>query len=124
MGAGLASCSRTRRPRTSGCCARPTRRSNARGRVVDLESRAVTALQLLQYVTDAIYVVIAALVISQVIQRPSLARIHSALLFGITAALVLESVTVQFLGAEAPEWLSDLVVILLITLPYLLLRLV
>ena len=84
----------------------------------------MTALQLIQYVTDAIYVVIAALVTSQVIQRASLARIHSALFFGITAALVLESVTVQFLGAEAPEWLSDLVVILLITLPYLLLRLV
>lgn len=84
----------------------------------------MSALQLLQYVTDAIFVVIAIIVVIQAARRPDPVRIDIALFFTALALIVAETLLTALLGIPPTAVVADVVVALLLGMPYLLLRLV
>ena len=84
----------------------------------------MTALELVTAATHAIYVLVFVLVLVRTIRQPTPAHLDMSLFFGITATIVLESRIASLVGTPAPTWLTDVILILLMALPYLLLRLV
>src|SRR3989442_15651367 len=89
-----------------------------------LESRGVTALELVSLLTQAIYVLIFVLVTWTALRRRTRTSVDIALFFGAIATAIVESRVVSTLGLEQLDLISDIVAILVIAMPYLLLRLV
>jgi len=84
----------------------------------------VTALDLITGVTQAIFVLIFLLVTVRTISHPTPAHIDMSVFFGILAFLVVETRVATYLGVKQPDWYNDTVIVLVIALPYILLRLV
>src|SRR5579885_2911833 len=84
----------------------------------------MSAIELIQYVSEALYVWIFVLTAWRAIERPRLASIEIALLFGAATVVVAESLVFVVLGVPPPQVVSDLAGALLLLLPYILLRLV
>ena len=83
----------------------------------------MTALQLVSFATQAIYVLIFVVVLLAALRRPNRVAIDIAFFFGIASALILASQPAQLFGVAAPVYTATLLVLLL-ALPYSLLRLV
>ena len=83
----------------------------------------MTALQLISYATEAIYVVIFLVVAVQAIRRPDRASVDIALFFCVSALLIMEIELTTLLGIST-SLVTATVVMLALALPYLLLRLV
>ena len=83
----------------------------------------MNASELLSLLTQAIFVVAFVLVLLRAIGHRTPAHIDAAVFFGLLAAVIVESRVVQLLGVTAPEILTDVAIIAIVALPYLLLRL-
>jgi signal transduction histidine kinase len=84
----------------------------------------VSAADLLNLVNQLLYVVVFLATLGQAVRRPRRATIDAALLFGATALIVASTWLVQALRVPVPAWLGVVDQVLLMALPYLLLRLV
>jgi signal transduction histidine kinase len=83
----------------------------------------VTALELVSLLTQAIYVLIFLLVGWTAVRRRTRTSVDIALFFGAIAVAIIESRVVSTLGLQQLDLISDIVAILVIAMPYLLLRL-
>ena len=83
----------------------------------------MTALQLVQGVNNVLFVSIFALVAVTAYRRRDRTAIDTALFFGALAFAVLQGPVLQLLGVPPNAFTSDLAVILVMALPYLMLRL-
>src|SRR6185503_18436800 len=83
----------------------------------------MTALELITLVSQAIYVAVFVLVLWRYLRATTPAHLDMTLFFGILAFVILETRLAALTGVTAPEWLSDIVVVLVVALPYILLRL-
>jgi signal transduction histidine kinase len=84
----------------------------------------VSASDLLNLVNQLVYVGVFLATLVDAVRHPRRATADAALLFGDTALIILATWLVQEQGVEMPRWLSVVVQVLLMALPYLLLRLV
>ncbi|HYK98611.1 MAG TPA: ATP-binding protein [Candidatus Acidoferrales bacterium] len=84
----------------------------------------MTALDLINGLTQAIFVLIFLLVFVRTLRHTTPAHIDMSLFFGILAFVVAESRISGFLGVTPPVWFTDVLVALIVALPYVLLRLV
>ncbi len=84
----------------------------------------MTALELVSLLTQAIYVLIFLLVGWTAVRRRTRTSIDIALFFGAIATAIIESRVVSTLGLQQLDLISDIVAILVVAMPYLLLRLV
>lgn len=84
----------------------------------------MTAPELVSLLTQAIYVVIFLLVGWSALRRPTAARVDMVLFFGAVTVAIVESRAVTTFQLEPAELMTDIVAILVIAMPYLLLRLV
>jgi signal transduction histidine kinase len=84
----------------------------------------VTALELVSLLTQAIYVLIFLLVVVTVLRRRNRTSVDIALFFGAIAIAIVESRIVTTLGLQQLDLITDIVALLIIAMPYLLLRLV
>ncbi len=84
----------------------------------------MSALELITAGTHAIYVLVFVLVFIRTLRQPTPAHADMSLFFGVAALVILESRLRPLSGPTQPKWLTDVVIVLLMTLPYLLLRLV
>ena len=84
---------------------------------------ALSALELVAWSTQVLFLVLAVASIATAVRRPRPATIDAALFFGALAAIILESRLATLLGVSRDPALADLVVILLMAVSYLLLRL-
>jgi signal transduction histidine kinase len=82
------------------------------------------AEQLFQHLAEVLYVVIFAAVVLGALRRPTRARLDMVLFFGVTAVIVLASELLALLQMPTPVVVSNAETALIMTLPYLLLRLV
>ena len=83
----------------------------------------MTADDLLRLLTQVIFLLIFAVVAAQAIRRPLRTNADIALFFGAAAALVGEQLVVQALGLPPHRVVTVAIVAVLLSLPYLLLRL-
>ncbi len=83
----------------------------------------MTALELITLVSQAIYVVVFVLMLWRYLRAPTPAHLDMLIFFGILAFVVVETRLAAFTGLTPPDWLTDIVVILVVALPYILLRL-
>jgi signal transduction histidine kinase len=79
---------------------------------------------LLQYVTQALFVLIFLVVLWQAIRQPLRANVDIALLFGVFSLLIAEGIVLQLLDVESNRVLTAVSGSLLMAHPYLMLRLV
>ena len=84
----------------------------------------MTALELVSLLTQAIYVLIFLLVGWGVVSRHTRTSVDIALFFGAISIAIVESRLVTTLGLQQVEIVTDIVTLLIIAMPYLLLRLV
>ena len=84
----------------------------------------MTALELVSLLTQAIFVLIFVLVVWGALRRPTAAAADIALFFGAIAVAIVESRIVTTFRLQQVEIISDVAAILIIAMPYLLLRLV
>jgi signal transduction histidine kinase len=84
----------------------------------------VTALELVSLLTQAIYVLIFVLVAWSALRRRTRTSVDISLFFGAIAIAIVESRIVATFGLTAADLLTDVVALLIIAMPYLLLRLV
>src|SRR5919204_2018189 len=84
----------------------------------------MNALQLVQGLSEALYVLIFVLALWRYVRNPTPAHLDVTLFFGILAVFVVEARIVAFLGVTPPLQLTDFLVICVLALPYILLRLV
>ncbi len=84
----------------------------------------MSALELTTALTHAIYVLVFLLVLPRTLRQFTPAHFDMTLFFGVVALIILESRIMPLLGVAPPAWVSDMVIVLFISLPYLLLRLV
>lgn len=84
----------------------------------------VSADTFLQYLTDALFVLIFLVVLARTVRRPYRANVDASLLFGAVAAIVVESWITAALGIKPGGLLLVVLQSLLMSLPYLVLRLV
>ena len=84
----------------------------------------MTALELVSRLTELIYVLIFLLVVWTAVRRRTRTSVDIALFFGAIATFIVESRIVTTLGLQQVELVNDVVTILVIAMPYLLLRLV
>lgn len=83
----------------------------------------MTIDNLFQIPTQAVFLLIFARVGIRAVKYPRRVNVDIALLFGAVAGAILPGMARDLAGLEPPEWLSDVTAILLMALPYLLLRL-
>lgn len=83
----------------------------------------MTAVELISVLTQAIFLVVFALVLVRTIRRPTPAHADVAVFFGIATAIIVESRGARLLGITPPAWVGDVVIVALCALPYVLLRL-
>ena len=84
----------------------------------------MTALELVSLLTQAIYVLIFVLVVWSALRRRTTTSVDIALFFGAIAIAIVESRIVTIFGLSAADLITDIVALLIIAMPYLLLRLV
>ncbi|TMG51387.1 MAG: GAF domain-containing protein [Chloroflexi bacterium] len=84
----------------------------------------MSAIELVSVLTELIFVLVFLLVAWSAVRRRTRTSIDIALFFGAIAAFIVESRVVTTLGLEQVELVNDVVTILVIAMPYLLLRLV
>ncbi|HVD31171.1 MAG TPA: ATP-binding protein [Methylomirabilota bacterium] len=84
----------------------------------------MTALELVSLLTQAIYVLIFLLVGWGVVRRRTRTSVDIALFFGAIAIAIVESRVVTTFGLQQLDLINDVVAMLVIAMPYLLLRLV
>ena len=84
----------------------------------------MTALELVSHLTELIYVLIFLLVVWGALRRRTRTSVDIALFFGAIAIFIVESQIVTLFGLQQVELVNDVVTILVIAMPYLLLRLV
>jgi PAS domain S-box-containing protein len=77
----------------------------------------------LQFLSQALYGLLFVVVAIQAVRRPSRVSIDIALFFGAAAVTVGFTALLAVLQVAPPVWVSDLEAVLVMTLPYLLLRL-
>jgi signal transduction histidine kinase len=84
----------------------------------------MSASQFVQYLTQALYLLISVIVIVTAARRPTRARIDIAIFFGAITLIFAESWVLRAFGVRAGPGLTALIQVLLMALPYLLVRLV
>jgi signal transduction histidine kinase len=84
----------------------------------------VTALELVSLLTQAIFVLIFLLVAWSAVRRRTATSVDIVLFFGAIAIAIVESRTVTTFRLQQVEIITDVVAVLIIAMPYLLLRLV
>jgi hypothetical protein len=84
----------------------------------------VTAQQLIVVLSQLPFVIIAAVTIYQAVQRPRRSTIDIAVLFTVIAAIILDGWLADELGYRDSVVDSIVIVILVLSLPFLLLRVV
>jgi len=84
----------------------------------------LSALELISFLTQAIYVLIFFLVLVQTIRQPTPAHFDMSLFFGAIAAIVVLARAASLIGASGTVWFVVVAIGLLMAIPYLLLRLV
>ena len=84
----------------------------------------MTALQAVGYINDAIYILIAVIVAAQALRAPTRPRVDVALYFAGLAFIVVESLIATSFGLTTDQIVEDIVIGVLLAVPYLLLRLV
>ena len=77
----------------------------------------------LQFLSQALYALLFVVVAMQAVRRPSRVSIDIALFFGAAAVTVGLTALLAVLQVAPPVWVSDLEAVLVMSLPYLLLRL-
>lgn len=83
------------------------------------------AVQLLQYATQLIFVVVFVLVVAKTVRTPTPAHVDMVLFFGCATVIVVAQRLAQLAtGGAAPQWVNDIVAVAALGLPYALLRLV
>ena len=89
-----------------------------------IESGQMSALDLLTFVTDAIYLLIFLVVARRAIRRPTPAHIDIALLFGVIVAIILEGFAAsRVLPAPSPAWVAAIPGVAAMAIPFMLVRL-
>jgi signal transduction histidine kinase len=83
----------------------------------------VTALQLVQGLNNVLFVAIFALVVTGAYRRRTRTAVDTALFFGALALVVLQDPLLQLLGIAANAAAAEVAVILIMALPFLMLRL-
>ena len=78
----------------------------------------------LQNLTDALFVLIFFLVLVRTVRRPHRANVDASLLFGAVALIVVDAWVSEAFGGKQPGVVNFAIEVLLMALPYLLLRLV
>jgi len=94
------------------------RAANAKGTAVVL-----SADDLVQLLTQLLYVAIFVLVAAKAARHTSRSNVDIALLFGVTSLVIAEQWIAGALPAPPPPWLNTFASVLIMALPYLLLRL-
>jgi signal transduction histidine kinase len=84
----------------------------------------VTALELVSLLTQAIFVLIFLLVVWGFLRRPTRTSVDIALFFGAISVAIVESLIARAFRLQQVELITDIVALLVIAMPYLLLRLV
>lgn len=84
----------------------------------------MTALELVSFVTQAIYILIFAYVAWTLLRRPTRSRLDMTLFFGVIAAAIIQSRVLALLGIAQQQVTSDIAAALVLAMPYFLLRLV
>jgi signal transduction histidine kinase len=84
----------------------------------------VTALELVSLLTQAIFVLIFLLVVWRLLRRPTRTSLDIALFFGAISVAIVESRIASTFQLQQVELITDVVALLVIAMPYLLLRLV
>ncbi len=84
----------------------------------------MTALELVSLLTQAIFVLTFLLVVSSVLRRPTKTSVDIALFFGAISVAIVESRIATTFRLQQVELITDVVALLVIAMPYLLLRLV
>jgi signal transduction histidine kinase len=84
----------------------------------------VTALELVSLLTQAIFVLIFLLVVWGFLRRPTRTSVDIALFFGAISVAIVESLIASAFRLQQVELITDIVALLVIAMPYLLLRLV
>lgn len=83
----------------------------------------MTALDLISGLTQAIYVIVFVLVAYRTWRQPTPAHADMTVFFGVTASVIIAQRVVALLGTP-PVWETEAAIALIMSLPYLLLRLV
>ena len=83
----------------------------------------MNALELIQLISQSIYVLVFVLVLWRYIRTPTPAHLDMTIFFAILAFAIIETRLSALLGVTPPEAFTDLLVLLIIGLPYVLLRL-
>ena len=84
----------------------------------------MTALELVSLLTQAIFVLIFVLVVWGFLRRPTRTSVDIALFFGAISVAIVESLIASAFRLQQVELITDIVALLIIAMPYLLLRLV
>ncbi len=84
----------------------------------------MTALELITLLSQAIYVVVFLLVLVRWLRARTPAHLDMTLFFAILAFAVIQQRIATLLGVVAPPWFTDIVIVAIVALPYILLRLV
>ena len=84
----------------------------------------MTALDLVTGLSQAIFVLIFALVALRLVRTPTPAHADMTLFFGILTFVVVESRLAALVGVVAPEWFTDTLIAIIVALPYVMVRLV
>src|SRR5438874_9866629 len=84
----------------------------------------MTADALLNYLTQALFFAVFVLVLVRTARRPSSANVDAALFFGDLGVIVAYQWVSEAVGGTPPWWAGAALAVLLMALPYLLLRLV
>src|SRR6476661_7682295 len=99
-------------------------RANGRADACVVDEAAMSALQFIQGLTQALYILISIVVTITAVRRPTRVRVDIALFFGVTTLIIAQSWASQALNIPAGRAINIFVGALLMALPYLLLRLV
>src|SRR5438093_1978894 len=83
----------------------------------------MSALQLLQYVTDALFVAIAIVTIRRAVIRRTPSNLNVAALFGIIALFVVDTLVSQALAITNPPVVDGILIAFIMLIPLFLLRL-
>lgn len=84
----------------------------------------MTAIELISYFTQAVYVAVFVLVALRTWRQPTPAHVDMTVFFGDAALVILASDLTMLVGGVPPLWESVATIALVMALPYLLLRLV
>ena len=84
----------------------------------------MSAIELITGLSQAMFVLIFALVALRTLRRATPAHVDMTIFFGILAFVVIESRIASLLGVVVPEWFTDTLIATIVALPYVMLRLV